>query len=144
MSQRRRGLLASAKRRMRISKDTRTCAGECTAEVLGTVVWNERESSLFEKAVPQLEDWMVAWAACKTNQSWRAVSSNAQLFHKGSFSRRSVGAYMAYGGMVDGVLVHIDNNFLDWGILGANKQFNRWGVEICRLVGELVEDQHQL
>ena len=51
---------------------------------------------------------------------------------------------MAYGGMVDGVLVHIDNNFLDWGILGANKQFNRWGVEICRLVGELVEDQHQL
>ena len=47
----------------------------------GTLVWNEeRATSLFEKAVPQLDDWMVGGAACRTNQSWSAASSNAQLF----------------------------------------------------------------
>jgi len=42
---------------------------------------------LFAKAVPQVEDWMAAWAASRSNQSWRNAASNAQLFRLGSFTR---------------------------------------------------------
>ena len=42
---------------------------------------------LFAKAVPQLEDWMVAWSAYRTNQSWLSSVANARLFNNGSFTR---------------------------------------------------------
>ena len=61
--------------------------------VAGVVVWkyDKNESDLFAKAVPQVEDWMAAWAASRSNQSWRNAASNATLFEQGSFTRGAGG-----------------------------------------------------
>ena len=48
---------------------------------------SDSEAELFAKAVPQLEDWLAAWRACESDQSWVSAAKSVRLFQYGSFAR---------------------------------------------------------
>ena len=41
----------------------------------------------FRKGVPQVQDLLASWTACKSNQSWVNAATNVRLFQYGSFTR---------------------------------------------------------
>ena len=48
---------------------------------------SDGEAELFSKGVPQVQDLLASWTACKSNQSWVNAATNVRLFQYGSFTR---------------------------------------------------------